>query len=400
MRSTMSRWLLTAALLAVTALPALAAQGYLGVTTQATDEDLRRGLDLTRDGLLVNQVEEDSPADRAGIRKGDVILSFNSRSVSEPSELRQLVRQTEAGRTVSISIWRNGERKSLDVKLGDVSDAGDMIDVPTPPRTPRTPRAPRAPEAPRAPRHIEIHGDDDGGQHGDMKRRVIINGKEIPEDEIDETLKDMKIKVFSDDDGKSFGWEPKSLKGLEKLRDMQLSPGWGGGNGELFFAPTPGGRGRLGVRVEKLNDEMRDALGAKDGHGVLVLEVMGDTPAQRAGMRAGDIILKVGGDDVESPESLVKSLRSHDGKVTVHVLRKGLTKSLEAELESNSLEDRVRTRVAPRVRIQRGNPEPGQGGRVYRSYTNDDDDASELREELDELKKELRELRELLREKR
>lgn len=397
MRSTMSRWLLTAALLAVTALPALAAQGYLGVTTQATDEDLRRGLDLTRDGLLVNQVEDDSPADRAGIRKGDVILSFNSRSVSDPSELRQLVRQTESGRTVSIGIWRDGERRSLDVKLGGVSEARDMIDVPTPPRSPR---APRAPEAPRAPRRVEIHGDDEGGQHGDMKRRVIINGKEIPEDEIDETLKDMKIKVFSDGDGESFGWDPKSLKGLEKLKDMQLSPGWGGGRGEMFFAPTPGGRGRLGVRVDKLNDEMRDALGAKDGNGVLVLEVMNDTPAQRAGVRAGDIIVKVDGDEVDSPETLVKTLRGHDGKVTVQVLRKGLTKSLEAELDSDSSEDGVRARVAPRVRIQRGNPEPGQGGRVYRNYTNDRDDASELREELNELKKELRELREQLREKR
>lgn len=397
MRSTMSRWLLTAALLAVTALPALAAQGYLGVTTQATDEDLRRGLDLTRDGLLVNQVEDDSPADRAGIRKGDVILSFNSRSVSDPSELRQLVRQTESGRTVSIGIWRDGERRSLDVKLGGVSEARDMIDVPTPPRSPR---APRAPEAPRAPRRVEIHGDDEGGQHGDMKRRVIINGKEIPEDEIDETLKDMKIKVFSDGDGESFGWDPKSLKGLEKLKDMQLSPGWGGGRGEMFFAPTPGGRGRLGVRVDKLNDEMRDALGAKDGNGVLVLEVMNDTPAQRAGVRAGDIIVKVDGDEVDSPETLVKTLRGHDGKVTVQVLRKGLTKSLEAELDGDSPEDGVRARVAPRVRIQRGNPEPGQGGRVYRNYTNDRDDASELREELNELKKELRELREQLREKR
>ena len=125
MRSKMARWLVAATLLAMTAVPALAAgRGWLGVTTQATDDDLRRGLDLTRDGLLVNQVSDDSPADRAGLRKGDVILTYNSRTVTEPEDLRQLVRDTEPGRTASLGVWRDGSRRTLQVTVGEVPQEG------------------------------------------------------------------------------------------------------------------------------------------------------------------------------------------------------------------------------------------------------------------------------------
>src|SRR5947208_9261102 len=136
MQSKMARWCVAAMLLALTAAPALAAgHGWLGVTTQPTDGALRRGLDLTRDGLLVNQVTEDSPADRAGVRKGDVILTYNSRGVTEAEDLRQLVRDTEPGREVSLGIWRDGERRTLRVTVGDLEDSSlgnDTFDTPTP----------------------------------------------------------------------------------------------------------------------------------------------------------------------------------------------------------------------------------------------------------------------------
>src|SRR5207302_6394964 len=106
-----------------------------------------------RDGLLVNQVTQDSPADRAGVRKGDVILTYNSRGVTEAEDLRQLVRDTEPGREVSLGIWRDGARRTLRVAVGDLEDSSlgnDTFDTPTPAAPPAAPEAPAAPRAPRA----------------------------------------------------------------------------------------------------------------------------------------------------------------------------------------------------------------------------------------------------------
>ncbi|MEQ1832857.1 MAG: PDZ domain-containing protein [Candidatus Eisenbacteria bacterium] len=387
MRSRLSHALLTAALLVTVALPAFAAgRGWLGVTTQATDTDLRRGLDLDRDGLLVNRVEEGSPADKAGLRKGDVILSYNSRSVTEPSELRSLVRNTEPGRSGALGIWRDGERRTLDFTVGAVPEGDDddgVLAVPAPPSAPRTPRAPRAPRAPR--------GDD-----GDVHRRVIINGREVPEDEIDGKLKDLDLKIF-DKDG------PVDLKGLKGLKGLGGLEGMHRLEGLADMQGFSTGRGRLGVRVESLNSELAEALGATGDNGVLVVQVMEDTPAQKAGLRAGDIIVKIDGASVDSPSELVKELGERDGSVSVRVLRKGVAKDLTAEIERGSSRDEgdVRVRVAPRIRIRDGNPEPGRGPKVYRWNTNDGaGESAELREELRQLKQELRELREQMRERK
>ena len=382
MRSKMARWLVAATLLAVTAVPALAAgRGWLGVTTQSTDEDLRRGLDLTRDGLLVNQVSDESPADRAGLRKGDVILTYNSRTVTEPEDLRQLVRDTEPGRSASLGIWRDGSRRTLQVTVGEMpgnEDGDDSFDVPTPPR------APRAPLPPRAPR--ESRDSDDG----DVHRRVIINGKEVPEDEIDDTLKDMPMRIEGMGD----------LKDLKSFKGMKGMGSWSGPGGSMMFAPMAMGRGRLGVRVEKLNDDLGQALGAEGDHGVLVVEVLEDTPAQKAGIRAGDVIVRVEGDEVDTPEALVKALARHDGKVDLTVLRRGSQRNVQAELQSRS-----ELRAFSRESRDRGyaprNPEPGQGNRVYRERTKDGNrDDGDLREEIRQLKQELRELRQQLEDRK
>ena len=156
---------------------------------------------------------------------------------------------------------------------------------------------------------------------------------------------------------------------------------------------TPGtDRGRLGVRVEKLNDDLGQALGVEGEHGVLVTQVIEGTPAQRAGIRAGDVILEVGGGGVDSPEELVKSLSSQDGSVDITLLRRGDRREIKATLgdRSDTPDLRAFGRSGDRARIT----EPGPGARGYRMQTKDNADSeADLREQVRQLKQELEELR-------
>ncbi len=353
MRSKIARWCVAMTLFALAAAPALAAgRGWLGVSTQPTDAELRKGLDLSSDGLLVNQVTDGSPADRAGLRKGDVILTFNWKAVTDPEKLRDMVRDTAPGRSVSLGLWRDGAKISLQATVGEVpsgEDGGDDFDAPTPPMPPTAPRAP-----------------------GETHRHVIINGREIPDDDIDGLM------------------HLKELDGLRTLRS------WSGPGGTMMFAPAAVGRGRLGVRVEKLNSDLGQALGVVGGKGVLVTEVFEDTPAQKSGLKAGDVIVKVGVDTVNTPEELVRALDRHDGKIGLTVLRKGVRREVQPELAARSdththtyyWHDDGDTEDHPR------NPEPGRGPRVYRwKMSADSGDVADLREEMRQLKQDLEDLR-------
>jgi membrane-associated protease RseP (regulator of RpoE activity) len=381
----MSVVVLALSLVATAATSALAAQGYLGVTTQSTDSDLKRSLDLTRDGLLVNDVSSDSPADRAGLERGDVILTFNSRSVTEPSDLRQMVRDTEPGRTVTLGVWRDGSRKSIEVRIGELPSSEDETwDTPTPPTPPGAPDSPRAPRAPRAPgdrRDVRIESDNG-------HRRMWVNGRELTEDEMDQKMDEMDMKDMKDLKGM------KELKGIPGMRSFTWS-GDGDGNGPGMFNMTPS-RGRLGVRVERLSDDLAQALGVQGDEGVLVVQVMEDTPAQKAGLRAGDVIVRVGDQSVSDPDGLVSALRDQDGSVDIVLLRKGARRTVQAEL------DRA---TAPRAwsfspdgpNARRFNvriPEPGRSPQVYRWKAGDDAKSNDdLREELRQLRRELQDLR-------
>ena len=94
-------------------------RGYLGVAFQELNSKLVESLGLNSDhGALVSHVEPRSPADTVGIQEGDVILEWNGREVVDPTDLALAVAGTEIGSTAKMVIWRNGERKSLELKVG------------------------------------------------------------------------------------------------------------------------------------------------------------------------------------------------------------------------------------------------------------------------------------------
>ncbi len=96
-------------------------RGRLGVLVQDLTPDLAGALGIDRpSGAVVTQVEEGSPAERAGIQAGDLVVSVNERAVDSAADLRNQIGLTPIGETVKLTVMRNGERKDVTVRIGEV----------------------------------------------------------------------------------------------------------------------------------------------------------------------------------------------------------------------------------------------------------------------------------------
>jgi C-terminal processing protease CtpA/Prc len=313
------RWALAGfATLALAAAPAFATaattpspgnqHAWLGVVTQTLTPELREGMSYTGPGVLVNRVIPDSPADRAGLEKGDIITSFNSRSIDSPEALAAIVGQGRVGQTASLQVVvRDGRSRNLSVKLAGRSDDDEM-------------------------------------DMGDPDRHVI-------------RIKDLDLKDLD-----------LHMQGLGELG--QGIPGmW-----------RSMGRGRLGVRIESLNADLGSYFSVPGGKGVLIVEVLKDTPAEKAGLKAGDVIMRVGDQSVLDAEDLIKALGGDEGKVALGIVRKGDNRTISVELEK---QEHV-------IRIRRGDGAMGYGDTRRTRVTPDSRrEIDELRRQVDELRRKL-----------
>lgn len=91
--------------------------------------------------------------------------------------------------------------------------------------------------------------------------------------------------------------------------------------------------GRLGVQVSSMTDELRKAMGASDGVGILVNRVMDDTPAKKAGLEAGDVIVEVAGEPVGDVGDVWKALAGREGDVKVEVIREKRHKTFTVKID-------------------------------------------------------------------
>ena len=106
-------------------------RSWLGVYIQPLDADAAKALEMeSRDGALITQVVEDSPAELAGIEEGDVIVKFDNKKISDPSNLRNIVSLMPPGSKSDIVIFRNGNKKILKVILQELKD-GKQVAVKT-----------------------------------------------------------------------------------------------------------------------------------------------------------------------------------------------------------------------------------------------------------------------------
>ena len=94
-------------------------RGYLGVQLQPIDEDIAASLGLPkRIGELVQTVQDDSPASRAGLRPGDIVTKVNDKEVRADQTVSFLVANLEPGATVPVEVLREGRRVAVNVTLG------------------------------------------------------------------------------------------------------------------------------------------------------------------------------------------------------------------------------------------------------------------------------------------
>lgn len=193
-------------------------RSFLGVGVAEINADRAKELKLKEErGVEITHVEADSPAEKAGLKVRDVVLEYQGQRVEGRDQFVRLVRETPAGRSVKLSVSRDGQPQTLsatiDSRRGRLLESGDMeLALP----------------------EIRIP---------DIPRPVL-------------------------------GWRS----------------------------------GTLGIEAESLSSQLAEFFGVKEG--VLVRSVSKESAAEKAGIRAGDVIVKVGGEAVKSPSEVTQALRS------------------------------------------------------------------------------------------
>ena len=101
-------------------------RGWLGVGIQDLDEGLAQSFGYeSNQGALVSQVTPDSPGDKAGIEEGDIIIRYDGKDIVNSQKLRTAVSGTNPGAKVKLVLMRDGAKKTLTVKIGELEDDSD-----------------------------------------------------------------------------------------------------------------------------------------------------------------------------------------------------------------------------------------------------------------------------------
>lgn len=241
----------------------------LGVTLAEVDEDAVKRLNLREErGALVTSVAEGSAAEKAGIKRDDVIVKFQGDNVGTAGQLTRLVRENPAGRTVTIEVMRGGSSLTLKAKL----------------------------ESPDSERGLEWK-EDLREQLGELKNNLRGGAHAFR---------------FGENGDSSFH----------------------------FFTPDESvirlsNRGRLGITYQEIEGQLAEYFKAPGKEGILVTGVSPGSAAEKAGMKAGDVLVKLDGVTVRDAGDLRQGIRElADGKAaTATVIRNGQSVDLSVTIE-------------------------------------------------------------------
>ena len=242
---------------------------FLGVYAEDISKEnmSRYGMREVR-GVGVTQVVKDSPAEKAGLKKDDVILRFEGEAVTSARKLTRLVGEASADQTVRLTISRGGSEQEVSATLAKHDGMQNVFGSAMP----------------------------SGILHGTMPPDILRGTTPFP----------MKI-------------DPGMI---------QINPGDGG------FTFAFGNR-RIGVSTQPLTKQLADYFGVKDG-GLLITSVNDNSPAVKAGLKAGDVITAVDGEKVTSPGDVSRAIsKKEDGPVSLTIIRDRNARTVTVTPENN-----------------------------------------------------------------
>lgn len=103
-------------------------RGWLGVTIQPVTKAIAEQFKLaSEEGVLVSDVTADSPATKAGLKRGDVIIEYEGKKADDPADLRNMVAATSPGTKVNLKILRDGKEESVAVTIGELPEEPEAL---------------------------------------------------------------------------------------------------------------------------------------------------------------------------------------------------------------------------------------------------------------------------------
>ena len=119
-----------------------ARRGWLGVRIQSVTPELAEGLKMPKPiGALIAAVTDGGPAAKAGIKQGDVVISFNGQEIAEMRHLPRIVAETPFDTLVPVTVLRQGKELSFQVKLGELDETAETKQANADTQAPDTPPA-------------------------------------------------------------------------------------------------------------------------------------------------------------------------------------------------------------------------------------------------------------------
>lgn len=249
----------------------------LGIIAGRLSKERAQELNLgEKRAVLVKEVLKDSAADRAGLKAGDVIVELDGKAIESYQDLRRKLQEVEYGKATSLRIIRDKNPQQLSFTL-DKSLEKDF--------------------------YAFSYG------AGEEHRKAFEKASEERKKALEQSREALK----------------KHRKDFEKARAE--------GKADKFFFAF--GRGRLGVSVQELTDQLGKYFGVEKDQGVLVSNVSEDSAASKAGLQAGDVIIEINGSAIKNSRDLRKEVsKIESGEARLIVVRNRQKIELRANLEA------------------------------------------------------------------